>query len=330
MVGSSLVTVVGLCTGLVAYYTGSLPLRSSAIGPAELTYIPGDVSMVAFADVRHIMASAFHQKLRLVMPDGEGKHRLVEETGIDVERDIDTVVAGVTGTTQSDRGGLALIRGRFNADDVQRRSLAHGATRQAHRGKTLLVFPGTPAESPSTAMVGNRSPGAIAFLEEGLIGIGDEASLKRAIDVADARQDVTRNQDLMKLVANVSSSGDAWAVTRFDAASGTSGLPPQLRDQLGGVEWFWIAAKIDRNVEGRLSAEAKDEQAAAELRAVVNGALAAAKMVAGGKDKTLDGLLNSLAATGAGKSVDVSFTVPIELLDSANASGLGSMLPKMP
>ena len=331
LVGSSLVTVVGLCTGLVAYYNGALPLRSSSIGPAELTYLPGDVSMLMFADVRHIVESPFHQKLRTTMPSGEGKHRLLEETGIDLERDIDTVLAGVMQTGADGPAGVALIRGRFNTADIERRAVAQGATRQEYRNKPLLVFTEQHINVPQSAAPDaptTSHTGAVTFLEDGLIAIGDEPSVRHALDAAQAREDVTRNTDLMKLIANVSSAGDAWMVSRFDVASQASGLAPQLRDQLSGVQWLWLAAKVDRNVEGRLSAEAKDDEAAANLRAVVNGALAAARMVAGGKEKSVDGLLNSLAATGTGKSVDVSFTVPIEMVESVGKSGIGPLLPQ--
>ena len=38
LIGSALVVVVGLCTGLVAYYSGALPGRTTAM--AEFDYLP--------------------------------------------------------------------------------------------------------------------------------------------------------------------------------------------------------------------------------------------------------------------------------------------------
>src|SRR3970040_1914348 len=94
LIGSGLVVVVGLCTGLVASYSGQLPGLANA-GPAELTYLPSDSSAIAFADVSGIMNSEFREKLRQFIPTGAEKDRLLAETGIDIERDIDTVVAGL-------------------------------------------------------------------------------------------------------------------------------------------------------------------------------------------------------------------------------------------
>jgi hypothetical protein len=93
-VGSALIVAVGLCAGLVAYYGGNLPLRASTIGPAELTYLPSATTGVAYANVRDIMNSEFRRRLSNLLPSGAGKHQLLAETGIDLEEDIDSVVAG--------------------------------------------------------------------------------------------------------------------------------------------------------------------------------------------------------------------------------------------
>jgi hypothetical protein len=68
MFGSVTVLLVGLCTGLVAFYTG-MPMGafSRAQGPAELRYVPADATLVAYADVQDVMRSEFRQKLRAVM-----------------------------------------------------------------------------------------------------------------------------------------------------------------------------------------------------------------------------------------------------------------------
>src|SRR5215467_9427833 len=95
LVGSSLVVVVALCTGLVAYYNDTLTKRTD--GPAELAYLPAGVSAVAYADVRGIMSSEFHQKMREAMSGGQGKDPIFEATGIDLERDIDSVLAAFPG-----------------------------------------------------------------------------------------------------------------------------------------------------------------------------------------------------------------------------------------
>src|SRR5262245_37535476 len=114
LVGSSLVLIVGLGTALVAYYNGNLPTRTSSVGPAELVFVPAGTTAVAFANVHEVMNSEFRQKLRQVFPTGEEKDKIQSEIGVDIEHDIDTVVAGFTGGGPSDKTAIAIVRGRFN------------------------------------------------------------------------------------------------------------------------------------------------------------------------------------------------------------------------
>ncbi len=93
---SLLVIGVGLGTGLVAYYVG-FPAGAFAGrgGPAELEFVPRDAAVIAYADVRDVMTSELRQKLRSVMPmmPENGQRDLEAKTGINIEADIDRVIA---------------------------------------------------------------------------------------------------------------------------------------------------------------------------------------------------------------------------------------------
>ena len=52
----------------------------------------------------------------------------------------------------------------------------------------------------------------------------------------------------------------------------------------------------------------------------VNGAIAVAKMMAS-KDARFDGMFNTLQASGTGSELEMSFTVPAELLDVVGRQG---------
>ena len=73
MGGSAAILVAGLGTGLVAYYGGGFPsLSASRSGPSELSYVPADAAVVAFANVREVMDSQLRQRLKAVLPAGTG------------------------------------------------------------------------------------------------------------------------------------------------------------------------------------------------------------------------------------------------------------------
>ena len=95
---SLLVLGVGLGTGLVAYYVG-LPGRRvlpAAAARTSCSYVPRDASVVAYADVHEIMNSELRQKLRRALPMQEnGQQEFQNQTGINIETDIDHVVAAL-------------------------------------------------------------------------------------------------------------------------------------------------------------------------------------------------------------------------------------------
>src|SRR4030095_16826537 len=82
LAGSAVIVVLGLGTGLVAYYNGSLPLGFGRSDDQQLAYLPADAAAVGYADVRTIMDSEFRQKLRQTMPAGEELARFKEELGV--------------------------------------------------------------------------------------------------------------------------------------------------------------------------------------------------------------------------------------------------------
>jgi hypothetical protein len=118
---------------------------------------------------------------------------------------------------------------------------------------------------------------------------------------------------MMKLVNEIEGA-NAWAVGRFDAIAGKTGLPTELQSQLPAITWFSAAGHINGGVSGSFKAEAKDEASAQNLRDVMRGFLAMAKMQAANKP-AFQQLVDSLVLSGEGTTVALQFTVPTELLD---------------
>jgi hypothetical protein len=314
LIGSGLVVVVGLCTGLVASYSSQLPGLGSSVGPSELTYLPSDSSAIAFADVNAIMNSQFRERLRQFVPTGTERDRLLAETGIDIERDIDTVVAGLGAGGGMDAAPVIILRGRFDAARIEALATQHGGTAQEYQGTRMVRF-GQSDQTPADEM--DHSPmsrGGVAFLETGLLAIGEVPALERAIDAATREPDVTGNAALMDQVADIQRTGNAWIVGRFEHLANAPHMPEHVRTQLPAIEWLSVSADIDQGIGGFIRAQTADEQAAEDLRAIVNGALAAARL-AGGQDQKFAAMLQSLQSTGTGRTVQLSFQLGPEIID---------------
>src|SRR5262245_25066876 len=288
--GSGLIVIVGLCTGLVAYYNGALPgAKSTAVD--DLAYVAPDVSAVAYADVRQIMDSEFRQRLRALMPTGQEKDKFLAETGIDIEKDIDTVLAGLNPNITPATPPLVLVRGRFNDTQIQNAATQHGATVEDYHGKKVMAAPSAWRNEGGSMPDAGAGPG-VAFLEPGLIALGSVDAIRRAIDAAETKNSAAANGDLVKSVQRVRDGSDAWVVGRASSLTENANLPPQVKEQLAAVQWFAITADVDRALMCKLRAEAKDTESAEQMRAIVAGALAAAKMMAG-KDNRFNGVLDS-------------------------------------
>jgi hypothetical protein len=303
MTGSAAILAAGLCTGLVAYYGGGFQGVAAATGPTELSYVPADAAVIAYADVGAIMNSELRQRIKAAMPMHEhGQEEFQRETGIDIERDIQYVVAAVTPGTKS---ALLVARGNFNPTQLESLAVQHGATVETYRDKRLL----------SKSDVGPNGSGTLAFLEAGLVAIGDTASIKRAIDAQLSASSVTSNGEIIELVKQIEQGNNAWAVGRFDVLTSQARLPEQIARQIPPVKWFAAGGHINGGVEGMVRVEATDEEAAELLRRQVNGALAFGEMM-GRSDPRAAAALRTVQMSGTGKTVQLSFVVPAEILET--------------
>jgi hypothetical protein len=305
MAGSAAILAAGLAIGLVAYYGGGFQALSASAGPSELAYVPADAAVIAYADVGAIMSSELRQRIREAVPMHEkGQEEFRRETGIDIERDIQYVVVAVTPGTKS---ALLVARGSFNPTLLENLAVQHGGTVETY--KTKRIVSKTDAVDHGSGSHG----GTLAFLEPGLVAIGDTATVKRAIDAQGAGQSVTGNDEIMSLVGEIEPTHEAWALGRFDALASHARLPDQVARQLPPVKWFTTGVHINGGVSGMVRVEATDEEGGELLRRQVNGALAFGEMMAR-SDARAATALKSVQMSGTGKTVQLSFTVPSELL----------------
>ena len=322
MGGSAAVLVAGLGTGLVAYYGGGFPsLSASRSGPAELSYVPADSAVVAFANVREVMDSQLRQRLKTVLPQEDGQREFKDHTGIDIERDIDYIIAAATripaANGSSDPGGLVIARGQFNEKTLEDLAVQHGGVIEDYKGKKLIKSTGmkndAEADAPAAGTVVRRHEAVVlAFLEYGLMGIGSEAAIKSAIDAQLTAHSITSNNEMMELIADIDQGNNAWAVGRFEAIANQAKLPAEIANKLPAIKTFAAMTHIDGGISGTLRAETRDDESANNLRQVLQGFLALGKMT---NDPKAMALLNSMQLSGSGKTVALSFSVPSEVID---------------
>lgn len=322
MAGSAVVLAAGLCVGLVAYYGGFPTLSASRSGPTELTYVPADTAVVAYADVQAVMSSQFRQRLKDAVPVPDHDRNEFElKTGIDIERDIQYVVAAMGADQTHGGSGVVLARGNFDPGRLEALAAEHGGRVEEYRGVRVIVANGPKATEDGEEARSHRD-GAMAFLEPGLVALGDAGSLRRALDAHHTGQSISGNEEMMRLVGEIEAGSNAWAVGRFDALKNREKLPEQVSTQLSAVKWFAATGHVNGGISGTLRAEARDDQAAESLRDVVRGLLALARLQGGGDPKAA-ALVQSLQLGGSGKTVILSFAIPAEVVEMIGRASQG-------
>lgn len=355
LMGSGFVLAAGLGTGLVAYYGGLPTLAAgvrSGVGPDELKYVPEAAAVVAYADVRDVMASEFRQKLRQVLPDHDtkGQEEFQKETGINIEQDIDFVLAWIApqppaaapaNAVPANRApdhhsgpfnnavGLVLLKGRFDQGRLEALALSHGglvetvdgvrilrpdpARREANHVDAEKDDDGDVAVKPHRH-VRDKAP-LVAFLEPGLIALGEEPVVRAAIAHRAGGRSIRDNQEMSSLIADLEGSSNVWAVGRMEALADRASLPEPIATHLPAVKWFSASSHVGSGVSGLLRVEARDDEAAKNLRDVLQGFMAMARLHAGTKPE-LAPAIQSLQVSGSGTTVALSFEIPPQLVDT--------------
>jgi hypothetical protein len=313
VISAGAILAVGLTTGLVASYMGLPVAFSRAAGPDELQYVPADAAVVAYANVHELMTSSFRERFRKLEPATPERDEFEQKTGVNIDEDIQTVVAAMMpGTTNTDgtttpKGMLVLARGRFEAARLEALAVEHGGKVEDYQGKRLLTH----------AKDGGDADMALGFIDADLVAMGNYQAVKRAIDAGAGGNNVVSNNELMRQVTELENS-NVWAVGRFDALANTGKLPPAIQAQVPAIQWFSAAGHINGGVSGTFKAEARDDEAAKNLHDILNGVLAMARMQANTRPE-FKTLVDSLQLTGDGRNVAVSFSIPTELLDALEA-----------
>ena len=316
--GAGGVLAAGLAGGLAAYLQGGLPAAAAQGQPDQFRYLPADAHFVAFADVRAVMSSDLRERMEERRPE-EAEPEFESRTGIRVARDIDQAVASFA---SNGSGALVILSGRFDRRRLESLAVEHGGTVSEYAGHTLV----------STTLGDSRL--AMAFVEPGVLALGSEALVHGAIDLVDGGENVTSNERLMTLLSTVDPGSNAWAVGELDRPSAGGWMPESLDARALRVNAFSVAGRVNGGIRLTVRAETPDDTASQNLRDILQGFLALARMQAEAEPE-IAGILDSvrLHAAPGERFVNLSMTLPaatVEWLWDRALEGAGSAGPIEP
>ena len=309
------VLIVGLGGGLVAYLAYNRGAGVAGGLPPEMRYVPADVAMVAFADVRAVMNSDLRRALMpSIDPESrKGRQMMNDFAGVDVEKQVNRVVAYVEPYTPPDPQSqanpeipraLVLVQGTFEPARIEAFIRERAGTMDEYKGRKIFVRREDDHEI------------AVGLVGSDLIAMGQADLVRRVIDMSldgsGLAKTITANPEMMNLIRDNAGS-TAWVVGQFDEISRRMRLPSGLAGQVPPIRLVSVKANINGGVKAVIRAEAGDKAAADQLRDVVRGFLSLARLQAGGKQE-LENTLKSIELSGSDSTVRLSFAVSPETL----------------
>ena len=298
------VLVLGLVVGGIAYMQGGFQALAQS-APDELRYVPDNATLVAYANVRDVMVSSFRDQLREIGPGFDGQQEFQDQTGIDLETDIDYVVASLV-PNGTEASGLVLLNGRFDPERLESLAREHGGQIEDYSGRRVFTS------------VGNDTEFSMSFVESGVLALGSASMVKGAIDMSagNAADNVTANERLMGLMTHLRTGNNAWAVAEFEGMDPTSYIPEEVLSQVPAIAAMAVSGRVNGGLSASLTVEASDEQSGQDLHAVVQGLIALGRLQVGSRPE-LRGVFDSVQLALAGSSVTLSFALPPEILQLA-------------
>jgi len=282
------------------------------------------------------MNSDLRRHIKDAMPASEnGQQEFEDQTGINIETDVDHVVACLgNGADNTPHSGLVIATGRFDIVKIESLMREHGAQVEAYKGVRLLVGSAramhgrrggdaVPRREPTAPAAGDDSF-ALAFLKPGVIAVGGGPMVHQAVDLQSGGDNITTNDEVMSLVRSLDGGNNAWALGHFDALRSKARLPENVASRIPAITLFSVSAHVNGGLHGTLRAETRDDDAANNLRDVVRGFLALGKLQTGGKPE-VQAMMQSLELGGTGKTVALSFAVPAEVFDMMNHRASGHL-----
>ncbi len=302
----AVILALGFVSSLVSYVQGSFPaLAIAQSGPDELRYVPKDVKILGYANLRDVMLSDLRQRLGQLDPAFDHQRKFLAQMGIDIENDIDQVVAGLIPALEpGDRESRAIIvlSGRFDAAQLEVLARNNGSTVEEHEGTRLLQM-----------RIDDNQVG-MAVIEPGVIALGSESMVRRTIELPSTGGDVTANPRLMDLMSHIEEGAHAWAVGELEGREALAWLPDQIESQIPPVDAFAVGGRFNGGVNTSITAETRDAEAGQDLRNIVQLFLALARMRSSSQPE-LSVMLDTVKLSNAGSTVTLSFVVPAEVFE---------------
>jgi hypothetical protein len=305
-------TIRFLALGLLL---AAAPAAAASRDPMSL--VPADATSVGFVRIADLRANPFQlrvfEEADRLSADGDA-HRFLEEAGLSLRDDVDSVVA-CTSAARGERGStLVLFEGRFDTKKLSAAIARRGASAQSAGGREYY------------RLQGEGKSGAVALVDARLIIAGDEPAVLGALTALASGGAGFSSSGLGRELHRVDPAATAWVLVdvpkwrRPEASTHGDGAAAGVVTALRSVSLFTLEATVEGDA---LAVEAtglsSDEETRELLEDALRGVTAAWRMAAQEKSPELVATLRKFKVSRDGEGVTISGTLPGDLIRSLSA-----------
>ena len=264
----------------IAVLAGALMFCGAAFAadPQLVNLVMPGAKMLAGVNVTNARISPLGQFVLLQIESKQtGLQGLKTAAGFDPLHDVTEVLAASAGDPGTP-GGLILMRGTFQPDQILEALKKSKIVTETHAGYTVVIFTGKK----------DKAKAALAFLGTTIAVAGDLSSVEAALDRSGSSNSL--DPALMVQVNKLSGANDAW----FTSSVALSALPmpsapPQVSQFLKNVQGFSGGIRLGSDVLGTVEIVADTPQNATALGDVAKLGISLASMNAGTDPKMTAG-----------------------------------------
>lgn len=309
-----------LCTTMVMLLLVGCAKKSAPARPApDLSYLPGDVFFVAYADTIALKRSPLYRDWDSSASSGS-EHFVEAKTflrrlGIDPERDVDGIMLACR-PRQDGGEWSALLRGRFDLPKMQK-GLDEPSSRMAAEpyGKWTIY---------SLAVIPEVGDVSLTPVDAGTIALGKADSLRAILDTRDKGKRSLAGNELMKsLVPGLPAEAQIWALLDGQALrraniaqSGGFGIGPSGKSSSGldSVVSASLAATLEKDMALDLKIGSDSPLRARSLADAVKGIVGFAQLGSAGSHPELSKVMDALRVSYEGDQVHVRLRMTAEMV----------------
>jgi hypothetical protein len=274
-----ILSLMVMSVGAASWWYVRARTTAAAEFPSDvLALVPGDVSMIVYADMAVLREEPLVQRLASLAPPvnpGNEYAEFIGATGFEYQRDLDRVVLAARSVSTSQPAAsqapapqtLVIADGRFDQKRIEAYALRSGKVEQRN-GHTVYT---TPAATPGKIT-------AFTFLAPGRVALADGGDISGVLgERSQAPVDAALHEQISRVAG-----APLFLVAKPQAILPAAGRATGLSAPLNGLLWVNLAARPDGDrvllsAEGSCDSPEQAKQMAATLellRGLLRGVLA--------------------------------------------------------